>query len=117
MHGQSHFSRDRNEGFTLVEILIVIVILGVLATVTVLAMRGTTSQAEEKSCANEAKTLYTSIEAYFVDHSGRTIPESGVGDDRYEQTLVDAEILNSVSSNYDIDEDGELTPAPAGNCT
>ena len=36
--------RMRSKGFTLVELLIVIVILGILATVTVFAVRGITDQ-------------------------------------------------------------------------
>lgn len=116
MHGSSTSTHGRDGGFTLVEILIVIVILGILATVTVFAMRGTATRAESTTCENDAKTLYTSVEAYFVDHSGRTIAPSGVGPERFEQTMVDAGILRAVSENYDIDEDGELVPVADGIC-
>lgn len=116
MHGFSTSTRERNDGFTLVEILIVIAILGILATVTVFAMRGTATRAEGTTCENDAKTLYTSVEAYFVDHSGRTIAPTGVGPERFEQTMVDAGILGTVSENYNIEEDGELTPAANGIC-
>jgi prepilin-type N-terminal cleavage/methylation domain-containing protein len=37
----------QDKGFTLVELLIVIVILGILATVTVFAVRGITDQGQE----------------------------------------------------------------------
>ena len=39
-----------NQGFTLVEVLIVIVILSVLATVVVMSVRGVTDQGEESVC-------------------------------------------------------------------
>jgi general secretion pathway protein G len=40
----------QDKGFTLVELLIVIVILGILATVTVFAVRGITDRGQENAC-------------------------------------------------------------------
>ena len=41
----------KDKGFTLVELLIVIVILGILATITVFAVRGITDQGQTSACA------------------------------------------------------------------
>lgn len=57
---------NKDKGFTLVELLIVIVILGILATVTVFAVRGITDKAEENTCANDLATIETAIESYFA---------------------------------------------------
>ena len=46
-------NKNQDKGFTLVELLIVIVILGILATVTVFAVRGITDQGEANACAVE----------------------------------------------------------------
>ena len=54
----------KDEGFTLVELLIVIVILGILATVTVFAVGGITNQGQESACSADLKTLEVAIEAY-----------------------------------------------------
>jgi prepilin-type N-terminal cleavage/methylation domain-containing protein len=54
----------QDKGFTLVELLIVIVILGILATVTVFAVRGITTQGQEASCKAGLKTVATAVEAY-----------------------------------------------------
>jgi general secretion pathway protein G len=56
----------QDKGFTLVELLIVIVILGILATVTVFAVRGITDRGQDNACAVDARTLSTSIEAFYA---------------------------------------------------
>jgi prepilin-type N-terminal cleavage/methylation domain-containing protein len=60
--------KNQDKGFTLVELLIVIVILGILATVTVFAVRGITDKGQENACAVEARTLDTAIEAYYAQN-------------------------------------------------
>ncbi len=57
----------QDKGFTLVELLIVIVILGILATVTVFAVRGITQNAQDNSCEVEGRTIATAIEAFYAD--------------------------------------------------
>jgi prepilin-type N-terminal cleavage/methylation domain-containing protein len=56
----------QDKGFTLVELLIVIVILGILATVTVFAVRGITDKGQTNACEVEQRTLDTAIEAYYA---------------------------------------------------
>ena len=58
--------KNQDKGFTLVELLIVIVILGILATVTVFAVRGITDKGQENACAVEQRTLDTAIEAFYA---------------------------------------------------
>jgi prepilin-type N-terminal cleavage/methylation domain-containing protein len=55
-----------DRGFTLIELLIVIVILGILATVVVLSVGGIRDQTDQQTCAGEARSLATAIEAYYT---------------------------------------------------
>ena len=55
-------------GFTLIEILIVVVILGILATVTVFAVRGITDRGQDNACDVEKRAIETAVEAYYVDN-------------------------------------------------
>ena len=51
-------------GFTLVELLVVIVILGILAAVVVFAVGGTEENAKVKSCLAERNTLEAAVISY-----------------------------------------------------
>jgi len=66
----------QDKGFTLVELLIVIVILGILATVTVFAVRGITNQGQTSACDATRKTYETAIEAYYAQN-GNSIHPTG----------------------------------------
>src|SRR3954470_23772019 len=58
--------KKQDKGFTLVELLIVIVILGILATVTVFAVRGITDKGKTSACQADKKTMETGIEAWYA---------------------------------------------------
>jgi prepilin-type N-terminal cleavage/methylation domain-containing protein len=53
----------RNQGFTLVEVLIVIVILGILATAVVFAVTGIADRGQTSVCASDHATLAGAEEA------------------------------------------------------
>ena len=61
-------TQKKDRGFTLVELLIVIVILGILATVTVFAVRGITNKGKTSACAADKKTLEVAAEAYMAQN-------------------------------------------------
>ena len=73
-----NINKNQDKGFTLVELLIVIVILGILATVTVFAVRGITDTGQQNACETEAKTVLTAAEAYYAENAGATETDIGV---------------------------------------
>ena len=101
--------RRTDEGFTLVELLIVIVVLGVLATIVVFAVRGIRTLADDNSEATDARVLESAEEGHMALH--------GVYAD--EATLVTAGLLREESQMFDINllnggEDFELVAAGSG---
>ena len=100
----------RDKGFTLVELLIVVVILGILATVTVFAVRGITDKGQESACATDKQVLEVAVETWYADESAAT------AGDPTEAGLVTAQFLRSVSSLYDIGAAGAVEPQAGGAC-
>ena len=101
----------RDDGFSLIELLLVIVILGILTTVVVLSVSGMTSKAEDSACLADRRTLEKASEAYFAQMPADTIPATGDPNtvpDAYEQTLVEAGFLRGPSQYFDLDEHGQL---------
>lgn len=58
------------EGFTLVELLIVIVILGILAAIVVIAVRGISNRGQEEACNTDKRALESAEEAAFAQTGG-----------------------------------------------
>ena len=122
-HTEVQSNSTKDKGFTLVELLIVIVILGILATVTVFAVRGITDQGETSACAADKKTMEVAIESYFAQNGGSALPQAVITPavvvngvtitpavlGSASQTLVDAGLLRSVSAKYTANADGTLT--------
>jgi len=101
---------SRDGGFSLVEMLIVIVVLGVLATGTVFAVRGVVDRGEESACGADARVLRSAAAVYMVERSVDAVPATAPLDgDEFERTLVDAELINSVSALYDLSSDGSVS--------
>ena len=55
---------QQEDGFTLIEVLVVISILGVLAGIVVFSVAGLSDRGQQSSCKTEKKTILTAIEAY-----------------------------------------------------
>jgi prepilin-type N-terminal cleavage/methylation domain-containing protein len=62
-------TRENDKGFTLVELLIVIVILGVLAGIVVFAVNGITDRGEIAACKADVKSVQVASEAYYAKNN------------------------------------------------
>jgi len=64
---QRMIKRAREEGgFTLIELMIVIVILGILAGIVLFAVGGITDRGTTAACKTDLSTIQTGVEAYYA---------------------------------------------------
>jgi prepilin-type N-terminal cleavage/methylation domain-containing protein len=102
-------SRRSDHGFTLVEILVVIVILGILAVVVAFSVRGVTDRGETSACGADARTLEQAADVYMAQEQVETLPAIGTSANRYELFLIDNGLIKQVSTKFDLHEDGSVT--------
>ena len=68
----------RGKGFTLVELLVVLIIIGILVAIAVPSAFRAINQANIRECAANIRSLNTAVNMYYTEHS-RTWP-TAIGD-------------------------------------
>ncbi len=95
---QQHTQLQRS-GFTLVELLIVIVVIAILAAITVVAYNGVSKRAQASALQANLAQVSTKLGTYFVDNS------------TYPNLLSDIGITDSVGASYYYSVDNTANPA------
>jgi general secretion pathway protein G len=72
-------NRKPNRGFTLVEILIVVIILGILAAIVIPQFTNASTEARNNSTSSLLQTLRSQIELYKLQHNDELPPTLGTG--------------------------------------
>ena len=107
MRGWGHVqSEPREGGFTLIEMLVVIVIIAILAAVVLLAVGSIKDKGESSTCSEEYRTIQTAEEAYYAKRIGGGTYTDMAG-------LVSARLLTEASTLYDVASSGsgyDITP-------
>ncbi len=93
----------KNKGFTLVEILIVVIILGILAAIVIPQFTNASEDARKSSLSSQLQTLRSQVELYKLQHRDQYPTSDGSADaTKWDWTLLTAK------SN----EDGTATGTP-----
>jgi general secretion pathway protein G len=94
-------------GFTLIELMIVIVILGILAAIVVFAVGGITDRGEDSACKANIKTTEVAVEAFYAKNNAYPA-------DLATLTAAPDKFLKSVPENVALGADGAVNGT--GDC-
>ena len=62
--------QNRREGFTIIELLIVIVVIGILAGLVLNSFGNIQERARDTERKNDINSIHTALELYYTDNSG-----------------------------------------------
>jgi prepilin-type N-terminal cleavage/methylation domain-containing protein len=86
-------------GFTLVELLIVVTILGILAAVVTTSLIGLTSSAKTNACLEEKRTVQSAMDAMMAKNSISSVTASAADNDTW-TALPAGTGAEALSPNY-----------------
>jgi general secretion pathway protein G len=87
--------RINQDGFTLIEIMVVILILGLLATIVVQSLRGAANKAKRTKAMADIAELKTALDRYYLDNGYYPTTDQGL------QALVTPPTSGRVPANYE----------------
>jgi general secretion pathway protein G len=87
--------RYGQDGFTLIEIMVVILILGLLATIVVQSLRGAADKAKRVKAQADIAELKTALDRYYLDNGYYPTTDQGL------QALVAAPTTGKIPTNYE----------------
>lgn len=89
----------KQTGFTIVELLIVIVVIGILAAITIVAYNGVKDKAVNSQVQSALAQVDQKVLAYAATHS-----------DQYPDSLTDADVAPNSTVSYQYTSDNTTTP-------
>jgi general secretion pathway protein G len=87
--------RDNQDGFTLIEIMVVILILGLLATIVVQSLRGAADKAKRTKAMADIAEFKTALDRYYLDNGYYPTTDQGL------DSLVTPPTNGRVPGNYE----------------
>src|SRR3982750_4859412 len=91
--------RRNNKGFTLVEILIVVIILGILAAIVIPQFTNASTDARKNSLTSQLQTVRSQLELYKLQHNDKLPTFAGATADlQWEQMTLQTDVNGSTTA-------------------
>jgi type II secretion system protein G len=91
----------RTSGFTLLELLVVVAIIGVLASIAIPAYYGYVDKAKRTMAISTMNTIRKTLEAFHIDYNEYPDPEIDIttGRDNLGRTVFSPELLDAIKND------------------
>ena len=106
--------KKRNQGFTIVELLIVIVVIGILALLVITTYSGIQSKARNSKRTSDIKSLQTHIEAFF-SQNGYYPSRADINNDAWLTTNMKSLDKNALIDPKNPTQSNDVVAAAAAN--
>src|SRR3954471_22542848 len=93
--------RRNNKGFTLVEILIVVIILGILAAIVIPQFTNASTDARKNSLTSQLQTVRSQLELYKLQHNDKLPLFAGATPDLQWQQMTGQTDVNGLTTGTD----------------
>jgi general secretion pathway protein G len=92
-------NRNNNKGFTLVEILIVVIILGILAAIVIPQFTNASTDARKNSLTSQLQTVRSQMELYKLQHNDTLPAFAGASpDEKWQQLTMQTDVTGSTTA-------------------
>ena len=97
----------KREGFTLVELLIVIVVIGILSAMMMLSSTEAVSSAKANNIISNLRNMKTAVTAWYVDNIDKVVKD-GTNNDGSGKYYIDVDGTNTNFTNFVKDHSSEF---------
>lgn len=108
-----------SKGFTLIELLVVIAIIGLLSTLSVVALNSARAKSRDSKRVSDIKQIQTALELYYADMNGYPVPDDAITLGGTGATVLSTTGFSDLASGstYMGMVPDAPTPADGDNCT
>ncbi len=100
MTGNRYARRQARQGFTLIEVLVVIVLISILAAVAVPVVSGSVEKAREAALKENLQVMRKSLDDFFADHGRYPASLEVLVDKRYLRFIPEDPVLEAPAPQW-----------------